>query len=87
MSVDDYSHGGMGIDDTVKIAGALAGTGNVDLLGVSLGCEGPSNAYTIGSMYIPAGSISIPLASKIRQAVGSVPIVATSRINTPELAE
>ena len=87
MSVDDYSQGGMGIDDTVEIARALAETGNVDLLGVSLGCEGPSNAYTIGSMYIPAGSISIPLASRIKKVAGSVPVVTTSRINTPELAE
>jgi 2,4-dienoyl-CoA reductase-like NADH-dependent reductase (Old Yellow Enzyme family)/thioredoxin reductase len=86
ISADDFSENGMGINDTVKVAEALANTRNVDLLGVSLGCEGPSNAYTIGSMYIPAGSISIPLTSRIKQAVGSVPVVATSRINTPELA-
>ncbi|UCD08613.1 MAG: FAD-dependent oxidoreductase [Dehalococcoidales bacterium] len=87
ISADDYCQGGMGIDDTVEIARALIDAGNVDLLGVSLGCEGPSNAYTIGSMYIPAGSISIPLTSRIKQVVGSVPVVATSRINTPEIAE
>ena len=87
MSADDYCQGGMGIEDTVEVARVLSETGNVDLLGVSLGCEGPSNAYTIGSMYIPAGSISIPLASRIKQVVRSVPVVTTSRINTPELAE
>ncbi len=87
ISADDCSENGMKIDDTVKVAKALADTGNVDLLGVSLGCEGPSNAFTIGSMYVPAGSISIPLASRIKKAVGPVPVVATSRINTPQLAD
>ncbi len=86
ISADDFGENGMKINDTVKVAKSLVDTGNVDLLSVSLGCEGPSNAYTIGSMYIPAGSISIPLASRIKQAVGNVPVVATSRINTPEMA-
>ena len=87
ISADDFSENGMKIDDTVKVGKALADTGNVDLLGVSLGCEGPSNAFTIGSMYIPAGSISIPLASRIKQVAGSVPVVVTGRINTPQMAD
>ena len=87
ISADDLSENGMRIDDMTKVAGALAETGNIDLLGVSLGCEGPSNAYTIGTMYIPAGSLSIPLTSRIKQAAGPVPVVATSRINTPQMAD
>jgi thioredoxin reductase len=87
ISAEDLSENGMRIDDTVTVARALSDTGNVDLLGVSLGCEGPSNAFTIGSMYIPAGSISIPLTSRIKQVAGVVPVVATGRINTPQMAD
>lgn len=87
ISADDLSDHGMKIDDMLEVAKALADTGKVDLLGVSLGCEGPSNAFTVGSMYVPAGSISIPLASRIKQVVGPVPVVAASRINTPQMAD
>jgi NADPH-dependent 2,4-dienoyl-CoA reductase/sulfur reductase-like enzyme len=38
-------------------------------------------------MYLPAGSISIPLASGIKQVVKSIPVVTTSRINDPAMAE
>ncbi len=86
ISADDLSENGMKIDDMARVARALAETGNIDLLGVSLGCEGTSNAYTIGSMYVPAGSLSIPLASRIKDAVGPVPVLATGRINMPQMA-
>ena len=87
LTGDDFSYNGMGIEDNQKVAKALEATGKVDLLSVSFGSDGVSNAYTIGSMYLPAGSISIPLASGIRQVVKSIPVIATSRINDPALAE
>ncbi|MBN2076428.1 MAG: FAD-dependent oxidoreductase, partial [Dehalococcoidales bacterium] len=87
MTGDDFIPNGMGIEDNRKVAQSLEATGVVDLLSVSFASDGVSNAYTIGSMYIPAGSISIPLTSGIKQVVKSVPVVATSRINDPALAE
>lgn len=87
MTSDDFSHNGMSIEDNMEVARALEDTGNVDLLSLSFGSDGTSNAYTVGSMYIPAGSISIPLASGIKQVIEKVPVIATSRINDPTIAE
>jgi NADPH-dependent 2,4-dienoyl-CoA reductase/sulfur reductase-like enzyme len=86
-TTDDFSHNGMTIEDNIKVARALEDTGNVDLLTTSFGSDGVSNAYTVGSMYIPAGSISIPLTSGLKQVIKKIPVVATSRINDPFLAE
>jgi 2,4-dienoyl-CoA reductase-like NADH-dependent reductase (Old Yellow Enzyme family)/thioredoxin reductase len=86
MTGDDFSNNGMDISDNQKVAQTLEASG-VDLLNVSFGCGGASYAYTVGSMYIPPASISVPLASGIKQAVKSVPVVAVSRINDPALAE
>jgi 2,4-dienoyl-CoA reductase-like NADH-dependent reductase (Old Yellow Enzyme family)/thioredoxin reductase len=87
MTSDDFSHNGMSIEDNIGIARALEDTGNVDLLTTSFGSDGISNAYTVGSMYIPAGSISIPLTSGLKQAAKKIPLAATSRINDPAIAE
>ncbi len=86
-TTDDFSHNGMSIEDNVQIAQALEATGKVDLLTTSFGSDGISNAYTVGTMYIPAGSLSIPLTSGLKQVVKNIPVVATSRINDPALAE
>jgi 2,4-dienoyl-CoA reductase-like NADH-dependent reductase (Old Yellow Enzyme family)/thioredoxin reductase len=87
MTGDDFTQGGMDNTDNQKVAQALEATGSVDLLDLSFGNGGVAYSYIIGSMYIPAGSISIPLASGIKQAVKSIPVVATGRINDPALAE
>ncbi|HSW57976.1 MAG TPA: FAD-dependent oxidoreductase [Dehalococcoidales bacterium] len=87
LTGDDFSYNGMGIEDNQKVAQALEATGKIDLLSVSFGSDGVSNAYTVAPMYIPAGSISIPLSSGIKQVVKSIPVIATSRINDPALAE
>jgi 2,4-dienoyl-CoA reductase-like NADH-dependent reductase (Old Yellow Enzyme family)/thioredoxin reductase len=84
---DDFSSNGMDNEANAAVARALEETGNVDLINVSCGNGGASYAYTVGSMYIPAGSIGIPLASGIKRAVKSIPVMATSRFNDPTLAE
>jgi 2,4-dienoyl-CoA reductase-like NADH-dependent reductase (Old Yellow Enzyme family)/thioredoxin reductase len=84
---DDFSYNGMDNKANAAVAHALEETGNVDLINVSCGNGGSSYAYTVGSMYIPAGSIGIPLASGIKQAIKSIPVMATSRFNDPALAE
>jgi 2,4-dienoyl-CoA reductase-like NADH-dependent reductase (Old Yellow Enzyme family)/thioredoxin reductase len=89
MSGDDLYPGpeGMDVEKTKKLAQALEATGKVDMLNISGGHGGNSNSYIIAPMYVPPGSISIPLASGIKQAVKSIPVVACSRINDPAVAE
>ena len=89
MAADDLypGPGGMGIEQSQKLARALEASGHVDLLHISVGHGGNSNAYVIGSMYVPPASISVPMASAIKQVVKSVPIIAGGRINDPALAE
>jgi 2,4-dienoyl-CoA reductase-like NADH-dependent reductase (Old Yellow Enzyme family)/thioredoxin reductase len=87
MTGDDFSNNGMDNSDNQKVAQALEASGGVDLLNVSFGCGGISYAYTVGSMYLPPASISVPLTSGIKQVVKSIPVVAVSRINDPALAE
>jgi 2,4-dienoyl-CoA reductase-like NADH-dependent reductase (Old Yellow Enzyme family)/thioredoxin reductase len=84
---DDFLPGGMDIEANKKIAQALEATGKLDLLNVSFAHGGGSYAYPIGTMYVPPASISVPLASGIKQAVKSLPVVACGRINEPTLAE
>ena len=89
MSGDDLYPGPEGIDSekSQKLARALEATGVVDFLNISVGHGGNSNAFTIASMYIPPASISVPLASGIKQAVKSIPVIACGRINDPAIAE
>jgi 2,4-dienoyl-CoA reductase-like NADH-dependent reductase (Old Yellow Enzyme family)/thioredoxin reductase len=89
MSGDDLYPGpeGVDIEKSKKLAQAFEATGKVDMLNISVGHGGLSNAYTIAGMYIPPASISVPLASGIKQAIKSIPVVACGRINDPAIAE
>lgn len=89
MSGDDLYPGPQGIDSekTRKIAQELEDTGVVDLLNISVGHGGLTNTYTIAPMYVPPASISVPMASGIKQAVKSIPVIACGRINDPAIAE
>jgi 2,4-dienoyl-CoA reductase-like NADH-dependent reductase (Old Yellow Enzyme family)/thioredoxin reductase len=89
MSGDDLYPGpdGVDIEKSKKLAQALEATGKVDLLHISVGHGGNSNSYVIGSMYLPPGSICIPLTSGIKQVIRSIPVIAGGRINDPSLAE
>jgi 2,4-dienoyl-CoA reductase-like NADH-dependent reductase (Old Yellow Enzyme family)/pyruvate/2-oxoglutarate dehydrogenase complex dihydrolipoamide dehydrogenase (E3) component len=89
MSGDDLypEPGGLDIEKSKQLARDLEATGNVDFLNISVGHGGNSNAFTIASMYIPPASISVPLASGIKQAVRSIPVIACGRINDPAIAE
>ena len=89
MSGDDLYPGpeGMNVEKSQKLAQEFEGTGKIDMLNISGGHGGNTNSYIIAPMYVPPGSISIPLASGIKQAVKSIPVVACSRINDPALAD
>jgi 2,4-dienoyl-CoA reductase-like NADH-dependent reductase (Old Yellow Enzyme family)/thioredoxin reductase len=87
MTGDDFIPGGLNNAANAIVAQALEATGKVDLLNISFAYGSSSYAYTIGTMYIPPASISVPLASGIKKAVKSIPVIACSRINEPTLAE
>jgi 2,4-dienoyl-CoA reductase-like NADH-dependent reductase (Old Yellow Enzyme family)/thioredoxin reductase len=87
MTGDDFLPGGMDNAANQKVAQSLENSGAVDLLNVSYGNGGYSYTYTVGSMYVPPASISVPLASGIKQVVKSIPVIAVGRINEPTLAE
>ncbi len=89
MPGDDFYPGpeGVDIEKNKQTARALEASGNVDMISISAGYGGNSGIYMVSNMYIPPGSISIPLASGIKQAVKSIPVVAGGRINDPALAD
>jgi NADPH-dependent 2,4-dienoyl-CoA reductase/sulfur reductase-like enzyme len=89
MSGDDLYPGPEGIDSekTQKLVQELEDTGIVDLLNISVGHGGLTNNYTIAPMYVPPASISVPMASGVKQAVKSIPVIACGRINDPAIAE
>ena len=84
---DDFVPGGLDNEGNKKVAQKLEATGNVDLFDISFAHGGASYAYTIGTMYVPPASISVPLSSGIKQGLKHTPVVACSRINEPSLAE
>jgi 2,4-dienoyl-CoA reductase-like NADH-dependent reductase (Old Yellow Enzyme family)/thioredoxin reductase len=89
MSGDDLYPGpdGLDIEKSKKLAQSLEATGKIDFLNISVGHGGNSNAYAIANMYVPPGSISIPLSSGIKQVVKSIPVFTCGRINDPAIAE
>lgn len=86
MVSDDFHAGGMDNEAMRKVAQAIEATGKIDFLSISQGSQGSHYAYITGTMYIPPAAF-VPLASGIKQAVKSIPIVAATRINDPALAE
>jgi 2,4-dienoyl-CoA reductase-like NADH-dependent reductase (Old Yellow Enzyme family)/NADPH-dependent 2,4-dienoyl-CoA reductase/sulfur reductase-like enzyme len=89
MSGDDLYPGpdGLDIEKSKQLAMALEATGKIDYLNISIGHGGNSNAYAIANMYVPPGSISIPMSSGIKQVIKSIPVLTVGRINDPAIAE
>jgi 2,4-dienoyl-CoA reductase (NADPH2) len=81
MSADEGVEGGLRPADSARIAAAVAATGHVDYLSVTMGIRG---SY-VQDMSAPAG-LTIPLAAQIRAASG-LPVLVGQRINHPSLAE
>ncbi len=83
MSADE----GEEVDDGIRlpyseqVARALADTGKVDYVSVTMGIRG---AY-VKDMAVPVGA-AVPLAAAVRKASG-LPVIAGQRINHPALAE
>lgn len=86
IASDDFHPGGMDNEAMKKVAQALESTGKIDYLSISEGSQYSHYSLSAGPMYIPPAAW-VPLASGIKQAVKSTPVVATCRINEPALAE
>lgn len=79
-----HPDGGLTIKDTMAIAAALDGDGQIDFLDISLGTF--YNLFLVeGSMHVPLG-YTTPLSTAIRSVV-NIPVYASNRINDPRLAE
>lgn len=79
VSASDWRDGGWSIDDTVALAGDLAGAG-VDLIDCSSGGAVPGVAIPVGPGY------QVPFAERVRHDAG-VPAAAVGRITEPAQAD
>jgi mycofactocin system FadH/OYE family oxidoreductase 2 len=87
ISGDEFTEGGLGLDDMVRLAPRLAAAGPLDYLSVSQSnYSGKSYPTMIPDMHFPVAPYT-HLAAAIRTAVPGVPIVTVARINSPEVAE
>jgi mycofactocin system FadH/OYE family oxidoreductase 2 len=77
--------GGIALNDAKEIARVLEETGSIDFMDLSLSTF--HNLYLVGgSMHMPLG-YAVPLAAGIKEAVKTIPVFATGRINDPVMAE
>lgn len=81
LSADEETAGGLGLNESVAIARAIARDGAVDLLNVTLGMRG---AY-VKDASTPKG-VAARAAKRIRGESG-LPVIVGQRITRPELAE
>ncbi len=85
LAADEFVPGGLTTEDTQEIARRLAATGELDYLSVSAGMGQTPFLITCDMNFPPASQAY--LAGLIKQAVGSLPVFASQRINDPLLAE
>lgn len=81
LSADEELPDGLGIADTARIAEAIAATGAVDYLDVTIGVRG---AYVKDATVPPAPAAR---AAKILREASGVPVIVGQRITRPDLAE
>jgi mycofactocin system FadH/OYE family oxidoreductase 2 len=87
VSGDEFTEGGLGLDDMVRLAPRLVAAGPLDYLSVSQSNYSSKSYPTmIPDMHFPVAPYAY-LAGAIRTAVPGVPVVTVARINTPEVAE
>jgi len=79
---DEFTDGGLALDDAKEVAKALEATGKVNYL---FTCAGLDGSQHIPSMYYPLAPFTY-ISAGIKEVV-SLPIVAVGRINDPVLAE
>ena len=84
---DEMDELGLRPDESLEVCEAIEHTGRVDYFSVNLGSSSSlrGGMHSIAPMAMPAGYIG-PYAAAIKRHV-TVPVLATGRINTPDVAE
>jgi 2,4-dienoyl-CoA reductase-like NADH-dependent reductase (Old Yellow Enzyme family) len=85
MGVEEFSPGGITIEDSRQYAMALAARGDIDYLSLAQGNFNSIDAHLPDSHY-PAMSF-VDLHAQVKAAVPGMPVVTSARIQTPEQAE
>ncbi|MFC1929369.1 FAD-dependent oxidoreductase [Chloroflexota bacterium] len=87
ISGDEFTPGGLTIEDNKLIAKAIEDTGKVDYISVSGGSNWTveGTAGIAAPSFVPPGFL-VPLAAEIKKTV-SLPVFCAGRINDPVLAE
>ena len=85
MGVEEFTAGGLGIEDTKRIAQRFAGRNELDFLSLTQGNFNTLDTHCPDSHY-PAPAY-VDLQAEIKAVAGALTIVATARIQTPEQAE
>jgi 2,4-dienoyl-CoA reductase-like NADH-dependent reductase (Old Yellow Enzyme family) len=85
LGVEEFTAGGLGIADTKRITQLFAERNELDFLSLTQGNFNTLDTHCPDSHYrAPA---YVDLHAEIKAVAGSLPIVATARIQTPEQAE
>lgn len=85
MGVEEFTAGGLGIADTVRMTPALLAPGAIDYLSLTQGNFNSLDSHCPDSHY--AAPAFVDLQAQIKAVAGGIPVVSTARIQTPEQAE
>ncbi len=85
LCADEFTDGGLTLDDTKEVAARLSASGKVHYLSVSLGHAATSMPMVIAPMYVPP-AYGVYAAAAIRSVV-NVPVFTVGRITDPATAE
>jgi len=85
MGVEEFTPGGITIDDSVEAARHLIALDAIDYLSLAQGNFNTLDTHVPDAHYPPLAYVD--LHARVKAAAGAVPVVASSRIQTPEQAE
>ena len=85
MGVDEFTPGGITVEDSKQAAFRLAAPGNIDYLSLAQGNFNTLDTHLPDSHYPPVTFAA--LHAQVKAVVPGMPVVTSSRIQTPEQAE
>jgi 2,4-dienoyl-CoA reductase-like NADH-dependent reductase (Old Yellow Enzyme family) len=85
MGVEEFTAGGITIDDSIEIAQQLVALGEIDYLSLAQGNFNTLDTHVPDAHYPPLAYVD--LHARVKAVAGTIPVIASSRIQTPEQAE
>jgi len=85
MGVEEFTPGGITIDDSVEAAQQLVALNAIDYLSLAQGNFNTLDTHVPDAHYPPLAYVD--LHARVKAVAGALPVVASSRIQTPEQAE